>query len=280
MNAMSRWRDLPMTLEGLDLRHRMREGETPVLMVHGVGPGTDGAANFGPLLDRLPPTFAPHLIDLAGFGASDRKPAPPFFDVGFWLRQIDLAIDQVIDLHGRAPLLVGNSVGGALALKTAARRPDLPAVLAIGAPTGAPATPALRSFWSAPRDAENLADSLLPMTGAAVAPDPALVERRFRLFQSGDYGAYFDAMLADPDACLRGVALRPEEAAAIRIPVSIVHGRLDRACPPDMTLEALLPLLPDADVVLLGGCGHNVIAERTAVVLEAITRLAEKIRLR
>jgi hypothetical protein len=34
--------------------------------------------------------------------------------------------------------------------------------------------------------------------------------------------------------------------------------------------------LPDADVALLGGCGHNVIAERTAVVMDAITRLAEK----
>ncbi len=277
MNGVSPWLSLDAELEGVRLSHRFRAGEIPVLMVHGIGPGTTGRLNFVPLLDRLSPRFAVHLIDLAGFGASGRKTAPPFFDVAFWLRQIALAIDRIQHLYRRAPLLIGNSVGAALALKTAAARPDLKRVLAIGAPAAPPATAELRAFWTAPRDAESLAAAMRPMTGPAAPPGAALVAARLGPFTSGDYGAYFDAMLADPDACLDQAALRPDEAAAIGARVSLLHGRLDRACPVDACLARLVPMLPDADITLLGGCGHNVIAERTAEVIAAIETLLEKV---
>lgn len=276
MSAVSGWSDIPASLDGVPLSHRMREGELPLLMVHGVGPGTTGRANFGPLLDRLPKRFALHLIDLAGFGASGRRTVQPFFDVKFWLRQITLAIDHIVARHGAAPLLIGNSVGGALVLKAAAARPQIERVLAIGAPAGPPATPDLRRFWTAPRDATSLAEAMRPMTGPAAAPDPTLVSERLQMFQSADYGRYFNAMLAEPDSCLTAAALTRQEAANVHARVALMHGREDRACPVSTTLSTLMPLLPHADLTLLGGCGHNVIAERTTAVLETIARLAEE----
>jgi pimeloyl-ACP methyl ester carboxylesterase len=75
------------------------------------------------------------------------------------------------------------------------------------------------------------------------------------------------------------VALTEAEAGAIQAEVTLMHGRLDRACPLTNTLERLTPLLPGADLILLGGCGHNVIAERTADVIATITRLVEKNKL-
>jgi pimeloyl-ACP methyl ester carboxylesterase len=245
-------------------------------MVHGIGPGTTGRLNFAPLLDRMPKRFALHLIDLAGFGASARKP-PPYFDVGFWVRQIDQAIDRIKALHRRAPLLIGNSVGGALALKVAAMRVDLGQVLAIGAPAAPPATPSLRAFWTAPRSPDALAAAMRPMTGAAGEPNRAAVAARWSPFECASYGAYFDAMLADPDACLAAAALRPDEASRIGAGVTLMHGRLDRACPLSTTLTDLAPMMPLADLILLGGCGHNVITERTSDVVAAIETLAEKV---
>jgi pimeloyl-ACP methyl ester carboxylesterase len=268
-----------MELDGIALSHRMRGEGAPILMIHGIGPGTTGFANFGPLLDRLTPRFALHLIDLAGFGESGRKPAPPFFDVSFWLRQIAFVIERVIGLHGRAPLVIGNSVGGALALKSAASAPTVSQVVAIGAPVGASASPELRAFWSAPRDAEALAAAMRPMTGAARPPDPAIVQARMKPFQERDYGVYFDAMLADPDTCLGAVAVTRAEAARLACNVTLIHGRLDRACPVSAIQTELLPLLPDADAILLGGCGHNVIYERTADVIAVIQRLSERVDL-
>jgi pimeloyl-ACP methyl ester carboxylesterase len=279
VNAPREWQDLPTELDGIVLSHRMRAGDVPILMVHGIGPGTTGQANFGPLFGRLAPRLALHLIDLAGFGASGRKAEPPFFDVSFWLRQIERAIDRVVELHARAPLLIGNSVGAALALKAAAAWPGRMQVLAIGTPAGPPAPSALRSFWTAPRNAEALAAAMRPMTSAAAAPDPALVQARLRPFMHSDYGDYFNAMLADPDICLRAVALTRPEAARLGGAVTLMHGRQDRACPVSALLTELLPLLPDADVMVLGDCGHTVISERTTDVIATIESLIERVDL-
>jgi len=273
MNALPAWRDLPSTLDGVALSHRTRAGAAPVLMVHGIGPGTTGRANFGPLLEQAPGLYALYLIDLAGFGASGRLIAQPYFDPGFWVRQIELALDQVLESHGQPPVLIGNYVGAALALKVAARRSELRRVLAIGAPAGGPAPTALKDFWRAPKDAASLARAMRPMTGPALTPAAAMIEARLAPFLQGDYGDYFDAMLDDPDLCLSQVALTAAEAGAIRAKVTVLNGRLDRACPADDLIARLLPLIPDADVTLLGGCGHNVIAERTAEVLSTVERL-------
>jgi pimeloyl-ACP methyl ester carboxylesterase len=270
---MSRmWETFPDELDGVGLFHEMRAGVVPLLMVHGVGPGTTGRTNFGPLLERLSPRFALHVIDLAGFGASGRKTAPPFFDVGFWQRQIGVAIARVVKLHRRPPVLIGNSVGGALVLKTAARHADIRRVIAIGTPVVPEVSDALRGFWQAPQDEAALADAMRPMTANMGTPPAAIVAARYQVFD-GDYGAYFSAMLAEPERCLADAVVTTEEAAGIHAHVTLIHGRDDRACPAAPVVSTLLPMLPAADLILLGACGHNVIFERKEEVLGTIERL-------
>lgn len=274
ISAPGRWTELASSVGGLRFRHAARDGEgLPLLCIHGVGPGTTGQANFNPLLAVLPQGVPVHLIDLIGFGASARKPAQPGFDVPLWLDQIEAALDRI----GGPALLVGNSVGGALALKTAARRDDLHAVLAIGpaAAVGA-ATAELKAFWRAPQDRDALAAAMAPMTGARTPPSPQLVAERWAAFADPDYARWFDETLAEPTACLSAAALTADEAAKVRTPVRILHGMLDRACPAGPLAEFVIQRLPQADLTLLGGCGHNVIAERTADVLAAITQLTTR----
>ena len=266
------WQTFSDELDGVSLFHEMRAGDMPLLMVHGIGPGTTGRTNFGPLLERLSPRFALHVIDLAGFGASGRKPAPPFFDVGFWLRQIGAAIARVQEMYGRPPVLIGNSVGGALVLRSAARNPSISHVIAIGTPAVPEVTDALRGFWQAPREEAALADAMRPMTAQMETPPPALVSERYSVFRD-DYAAYFSAMLAEPEICLTETILTPGEAADIRAQVTLIHGREDRACRAAPVLSTLLLMLPAADLVLLGGCGHNVVYERCEEVLATIERL-------
>nr|WP_321985181.1 alpha/beta hydrolase [uncultured Lichenicoccus sp.] len=270
------WVDLDASLRDVPVAHRMRRGERPVLMVHGIGPGTTGLVNFAPLIARLPADLAVHVIDLAGFGASGRLPILPFFDVGFWLDQIEGAIAQILDLHGTPPLLIGNSVGGALALKIAARRNDLPGIVAIGAPAAAVATEALRAFWTAPGSEAALADTMRPMTGAAQPPDPQVVRDRLAPFLSGDYGWYFETMLADPASCLDAAMLSASEIERIVSPITLLHGDLDRACPIAATL-ALRARLRQADLTIFGGNGHNLTAERPADIAAQIEILLKKV---
>jgi pimeloyl-ACP methyl ester carboxylesterase len=266
------WQNLSGSLDGISTFHEMRPGARPLLMVHGIGPGTTGHANFGPLIDRLSPHFALHLIDLAGFGASGRKTTQPFFDVPFWLRQIGQAITRILHMHGRLPVLIGNSVGGALVLKTAAANTDITRVMAIGAPVLPQVPAALRAFWQAPRDAAALAAAMRPMTAFMHDPPEQLVAARLKAF-GGDYPAYFSAMLSDPESCLAAAILTPAEATKIQAHVTLIHGRDDRACPAAPVLSTLLPMLPAAELILLGRCGHNVVYEKCEEVLAAIERL-------
>ncbi len=276
MNVLSEWDDLGGELHGVRTAHRARAGDMPLLLVHGIGPGTTGWTNFAPLVECLSPPFAPHLIDLAGFGLSGRLPRAPFFDVGFWLEQIDVAIRRIIDRHGRAPLLVGNSVGGALALKMAGRRADLPGLVAIGAPASPLATPELRAFWSPPQALAGLAEAMRPMTGAALEPDPAIVATRFGKFAEPGYADYFAAMLDDPASCLDAVLPTDAELAQIDTRVVLMHGRLDRVCPAAATI-GLLARLPHADLMLFGGCGHNLMSEHPTAVSQTVHRLSQTI---
>ena len=270
------WVDLRASLRGVSLAHLAGDGDRPVLMVHGIGPGTTGLVNFAPLIARLSPPLAPHVIDLAGFGQSDRLPTEPFFDVAFWLDQIESVITQIRERHGVLPVLIGNSVGGALALKIAARRQDLPHVVAIGAPAAAEPTEALRAFWAVPRSEAALANAVRPMTGAAQPPDPDVVRDRFAPFLSGDYPHYFHTMLADPRSCLAATMLSEAEAARVVTPITLLHGDRDRACPiaATMTLRARLP---QADLTVFGGNGHNLIAERPADIAAHLKFLVEKV---
>jgi pimeloyl-ACP methyl ester carboxylesterase len=240
-----------------------RGNGNPVLLVHGIGPGTMGLANFAPLLDRLSVRWEVHLIDLIGFGRSGRKTALPFFDITIWLNQIA----HVVELFGARPAaIVGNSVGGALALKSAVRFPALRAVIAIGAPADRyPIPAALQNFWSVPRSAEELALALTPMTAAQMPPTPDLVASRFRTFADPTYGEYFAAMLpGTKQSQLDEAALSDAEAAALATPALLIHGREDRAVPAEATVLPLSRRLRRADIVLLGSCGHNVLWERTA----------------
>lgn len=273
MQIAAGWDLLPYTVQGVCVQHRVRAGDgVPLLLVHGIGPGTDGEANFGPLLSVMPAHWPVHLIDLIGFGGSDRRTGQPGFDVTLWLDQIAHALARI----NRPPLLIGNSVGGALALKVAARGHSLHGILAIGAPAAAmPVTDVLRAFWTTPTSADALAAALRPMTAAQSEPDPSVVASRWARFDE-DYARWYGEALSRPQACLAAVVLRTDEAARIAVPVRLLHGLIDRACPPGPLAALVMEHLSQADLTLLGNCGHNVIWERNAFVLDVVGKFREK----
>ena len=85
----------------------------PILMMHGVGPGTSIMGNFQPALDGLCEQFHIFAMDLIGFGGSDRKTSTPYFDVDLWVRQAE----AMLKLMPPGPVgVIGHSMGGALAL--------------------------------------------------------------------------------------------------------------------------------------------------------------------
>ena len=126
----------------------------PLLLIHGIGPGTSIRANFGAVVPALATHRTIYGIDLVGFGASPRKAAPPLFDFALWVRQACTAIDRI----GAGDLPVwGQSLGAAVALAAAARSPRVSKVIGTGAGGGARGiNDALDRFWTAPATPEAL----------------------------------------------------------------------------------------------------------------------------
>jgi pimeloyl-ACP methyl ester carboxylesterase len=119
------------------------EGAEPALFVHGLGGSSTNWTDLMDLLRKPPadrpdgPVLASEALDLPGFGFS---PAPANSGPGgrTGVYSVDAMARTVCDLIEKRrnwPVhLTGNSMGGAVCVRVAARRPDLVRTLTLIAP--------------------------------------------------------------------------------------------------------------------------------------------------
>ncbi|GAA2436142.1 alpha/beta hydrolase [Streptomyces glaucus] len=104
-----------------------REGLPPALYVHGLG---GSSQNWSALMPLLTDAVDSEAVDLPGFGDS-----PPPDDGDYSITGHARAIVRYLDAAGRGPVhLFGNSLGGAVATRVAAVRPDLVRTLTLVSP--------------------------------------------------------------------------------------------------------------------------------------------------
>ncbi|MGY1453314.1 alpha/beta fold hydrolase [Streptomyces sp. SS8] len=142
-----------VTLPGLTLSVRGRPGRRPglpaALYVHGLG---GSSLNWSSLMRELAGEVDGEAVDLPGFGHS-----PPPDDGDYSVSGHARAVIRYLDVSGRGPVhLFGNSLGGAVATRVAAVRPDLVRTLTLVSP----ALPELRPQRTA------VPTALLAMPGA------------------------------------------------------------------------------------------------------------------
>jgi pimeloyl-ACP methyl ester carboxylesterase len=99
-----------------------------VLCVHGM---SGAATNWTDLMAELAPDFDCAALDLPGSGFSP----PPRRGAGYTVSALAATVIRLIETLGRGPVhLIGNSMGGAVAVRVAARRPDLVRTLTLISP--------------------------------------------------------------------------------------------------------------------------------------------------
>jgi pimeloyl-ACP methyl ester carboxylesterase len=137
------WPGAPVTLGRGEVFVRSAPAQAqdaePAVFVHGLGGSsrnwTDLMAELsrpGPVPGPVPdePVLASEAIDLPGFGHS-----PPPASGDYSIDAHAAAVIDLIDAGGRWPVhLVGNSLGGAVCVRAAARRPDLVKTLTLISP--------------------------------------------------------------------------------------------------------------------------------------------------
>ena len=228
----------------------------PVVMLHGSGPGATGWSNFGPNLDALADRFRVIAPDMPGWGASD--------PVSYEERDHVAAAVQLLDALGiEKAAFVGNSMGGATALKVAGRHPDRVShvvTMGAGAPgprvfvAGGGPSEGLQVLHRGYRDPskENMRALCRVMAFDQSFATEELIEQRYQSCAAHpEHIANFAAGLGRPR---RGESTLAD-VAAIEAPALIIHGRDDRVVHFEAGLR-LVSTIGNARLVLLNRCGH------------------------
>ena len=256
--------DLPLPIghfvtldSGLRL-HFLDEGSGPVVLwLHGSGPGASGYSNFkGNYPQFVAAGFRNLVVDLPGFGRSD-KPEDAQYNLDFFVNAMSGFLKAV---GVKRATLLGNSLGGAIALGLALAEPARVEKLILMAPGGV-------------EDRE----TYFKMIG---------IQRMVELYNAGPLGIehmrrimslqLFDSSQLDDKLLAERVAvavLQPrnlfttmmvpnmtERLEELRAPILGFWGTDDNFNPASGALKVLTHA-PDARFIMLNRCGHWVQVE-------------------
>ena len=236
---------------------------TPLILIHGSGPGVTAYANWRGVIPDLAQHFHCYAPDTLGFGYTDFPADIAGFDMARW----------VAHLMGIARAhFIGKSYGGALTLALATRHPDRVGRIVLMGAAGLrfPLTEGLAQVWGYQPSLEAMRELM-----KTFACDPALVKEeivRSRYEASIRPGAQEAYASLFPEPRQRWLdALASDEAAlaALPHPTLLLHGREDVIVPLDCSLR-FHHLIPDSELHVFGGCGHWTQIERRERFVELV----------
>jgi pimeloyl-ACP methyl ester carboxylesterase len=273
------------------------EEETgPVLCVHGMA---GAATNWTEFMAELAPDFDCAAIDLPGYGWSP----PAATMAGYSITALAATVSRLIEHRGRGAVhLIGNSMGGLIAVKLAASRPDLVRTLTLISPAlpDPLIRPALARFpllglpvvgsWLLRRSDAFPAQARVTGVMSMVFHDPGAVHpERLRAavaeMKRRDQLGYANEPLIGAARAITSEYLRPERAAgnawrlaaAVSCPVLAIYGSHDQLVNPKMAGRAARAFR-DCRVIVLPYTGHVAQMEHPARVAAEFRELARAAR--
>jgi pimeloyl-ACP methyl ester carboxylesterase len=266
------------------------EGAEPAVFVHGLGGSSTNWTDLMDLLSRPADgkpgarVLACAAMDLPGFGGS-----PPPASGDYSIDAHATAVIRFIAEQDLGPVhLIANSMGGAMCIKVAARRPDLVKTLTLVSP----ALPDLRprplpirlALATIPGFGPAVMDSLRRMPAEArtdrvlrdVYTDPGVVHPARRSAEIAEVLRRDTLIYANHAVIMSARSLVLEyfkvgrrslwrDAADVKAPALILHGSHDRLVNPVMAGKAARAF-PTARVLVLSGVGHVAMMERPDLV--------------
>ena len=240
-----------------------RRGGTPVVMLHGGGPGASAWSNFGPNLPVFAERFRTLMVNQPGFGKSARPPV-----TGSYFTFSANALAALLTGLGIERVhLIGNSLGGGTAVRFALDYPERAGRLVLMGPGGlslnlfAPdPTEGVRRLMEFPAPPgptrEKLEAFLRTLVFDQRLVTDELIDERFAAASDPEALAAMAAMGASflsPAHAEEGLLWR--DAHRLRQRVLLVWGREDRVNPLDGALVAL-KTIRRCQLHVFGGCGH------------------------
>jgi 2-hydroxymuconate-semialdehyde hydrolase len=241
----------------------------PVLLLHGSGPGVTAAANWRPVIPAISAVRRVIAPDQLGFGGTATG-EPRTYGRAAWTGHALALLDT---LGVGAVDVIGNSMGGAIALSMAAARPGaVRRIVLMGAMGVAMAlSEGLNAVWGYTPGVERMRRVIGLFAYRRGLVTDELVDLRYQASLHPPVRDSWAAMFPEPrQRWVDDLALSGAELAAISAPVLMVHGRDDRVVPWRDSSAQLLDLLPDSRLHVLSGCGHWTMIEKTAEFLAVV----------
>ncbi|XVU26172.1 alpha/beta hydrolase [Actinoplanes sp. CA-054009] len=297
--APAPWPARRVTIGGAMLHVRDTPGAgpsaEPAVYVHGLG---GSSQNFTDVAGLLAERFDAQAVDLPGFGYSD--PSPRYSIPAFAATLIGY-----LEHDGRGPVhLVGNSLGGSIAVRVAALRPDLVRTLTLISPAmpfldprrtaqgpvlpllALPRADRLLAWGMARLTAEEMAEQVLAACfGDTTKVTPqrraeAMEEIKLRYTVAHYPKAYLGTLRGLVSSFLR--AYLPGEnsqwrlAARVKAPTLVIGGLNDKL------VDARVPVqvartIPDSRLLILPGVGHVAQMEVPRLVARAVVGMLDDV---
>jgi len=233
-----------------------------VVLIHGSGPGVTAYANWRLVIPKLGEDFHVVAPDMVGFGFTDR-PDDVEYSVQTWA---DQTVGLMDSLGIQKAHLVGNSFGGAIALRIATQHPDRVDRMVLMGSMGVdfPITEGLDRVWGYEPSFENMRKVLDVFAfDRKLVPDE-LAEVRYRASMQPGFQESFAAMFPAPrQRWVDAMRTADEDIRKLTHRTLIIHGREDQVIPVETTIK-LMQLIDNGDVHVFSHCGHWVQIERNA----------------
>jgi 2-hydroxy-6-oxonona-2,4-dienedioate hydrolase len=266
------------------LRYHEAGGGPPLVLLHGSGPGVSGWQNYRGVLAALAEHHRCLVLEFPGFGVSDPVKGHPMMTAA-------AAVLQLLDGLGlQSADMIGNSMGGIVALNVAAAHPrrvgKLVTIGGVGL-TLFSASPAeginLLMEFAANPTRERLVEWLHSMVYDRALVTEELIEERWALATAADSLATARAMYSRETFLARQAAMADSDQPPywamlhkVSAPTLLTWGRDDRVSPLDSVLVPMRTM-PNAEVHVFPRCGHwTMLEQRDAFVATVLAFLARK----
>ncbi|GAB5487249.1 MAG: alpha/beta fold hydrolase [Parasphingorhabdus sp.] len=247
---------------GYDI-HIQEKGEgTPVVFMHGSGPGASGGSNFRENIDAFVDAgFRVILPDLIGYGASSKPEG-----IDYTLQLFTDTLYDALQQHGvEQAVMVGNSLGGGIAIQMTLDHPEVATAFVFMAPgciqeqasyfTMPGIAKMKSSFGSDEFNKEDQRRLICNLVHPSFAPHitDALVDERFAVARTQPKDVL--ARMVTPN-------LGPH-LGELKQPILVLWGLNDEFCP-ESGARLFLEQCDNARALTFNNVGHWVQLERTA----------------
>jgi len=237
-------------------------GSGTVVLIHGSGPGVTAYSNWRLVLPALGEDFHVLAPDMVGFGYSDR-PYDVEYNVQTWADQTVGFMDA---MGIKKAHLVGNSFGGAIALRIATQHPERVDQLVLMGSMGVdfPITEGLDTVWGYEGTIDSMRNVLDFFAYSRDLVNEELAQVRYKASVEPGFQEAFSAMFPAPRQRWVDAMSTPEaEISKLTHRTLVMHGREDKVIPVSNSYK-LEGLIDNADLAVFSHCGHWSMIERTA----------------